>query len=213
LKTPASWFVVFTAVCCFIACVGDFAVTITIGLIYKEYDALNQSESFLGTANSPVALYMNTWEVIFSILFVLYAYGLLRTIFKKGFWPHLAVWLITIYGLGEGVCSGMFPYEHTASGLAVTGKLHLLFSMIGVVAIAVNAFVLLKVFPKNIFPRLNAYTRVVAFSGLAFIILFLLAKMHVIPLRGLWQRLFILDYYSLLIVVSIHMLVKHFRNN
>jgi hypothetical protein len=213
LKTLADWFVVFTAICCFVACAGDFAVTIIIGLSYKNYDALNQSESFLGTSNSPVALYMNTWEVIFSILFVLYAYGLLRTIFNKGFWQHLAVWLIVIYGLGEGIGSGLFPYEHTGDGLALTGILHLLFSTIGVIAIAVNSFVLGKVFPKKVYPRLHVYTRIVAFSGLVLIILFLLAKMQIIPLRGLWQRLFILDYYSLLIVVAVEMLIKRFGNN
>lgn len=211
MKTHASWFVVFTAVCCFIACLGDFAVTIIIGVIYKNYDPLNQSESILGTSKSPVALYMNTWEVIFSILFVLHAYGLLRTIFRKGSWQHAAVWLIVIYGLGEGIGSGVFPYEHTGNGLALTGKLHLLFSTIGVIAIAVYSFVLLKVFPKNSFPRLHAYTRFVAFSGLTLIILFLLAKMHVITLRGLWQRLFILDYYSLLIIVAVEMLRKGTR--
>lgn len=209
MKTPSSWFVVFAAVCCFIACAGDFAVTFIIGLFYKNYDALNQSESYLGTADSPVAVYMNTWEVVLSILVVFYAYGLQRTLFKKGFWQHLAVWLIVLYGLGEGIGSGLFPYEHAGSALALTGILHLLFSTIGVVAIAVNSFVLLKVFPKKVFPRLNAYIRFVAFSALAFIILFLLAKMQIIPLRGLWQRLFILDYYSLLIVVAVEMLLEH----
>jgi hypothetical protein len=208
LKTPTSWYVVFTAICCFVACAGDFAVTIIIGLIYKNYDPLNQSESYLGTSNSPVALYMNTWEVAFSILFVLFAYGLQKTIFSKGCWQHLAVWLIVIYGLGEGIGSGIFPYEHTGGHLALMGKLHLVFSTIGVIAIAANSFVILKVFPKNNFPKLNAYARFVAYSGLALIILFLLAKIHVIPLRGLWQRLFILDYYSLLVVVCIELLSK-----
>jgi hypothetical protein len=211
LKTHSSWLILFTAVCCFVACIGDFAVTIIIGFIYRDYDALNQSESFLGTSNSPVAVYMNTWEVIFSILFVFYAYGLLRTIFKKGFWQHAAVWLIVIYALGEGIGSGVFPYEHTDVGLTSSGKLHLLFSAFGVVAIALNAFVLIKVFPKEAYPKINVYTHVVAWSGLAFILLFLLAKMHIIPLRGLWQRLFILDYYSLLIVITIDMLIEHFR--
>lgn len=211
MKAYSSRYVILTAICCFVACAGDFAVTVIIGLIYKNYDALNQSESFLGTSKSPVALYMNTWGVIFSILFVLYAYGLQRTIFNKGFWQHVSVWLIIMYGLGEGIGSALFPYEHTGDGLALTGKLHLLFSTIGVVAIAVNSFVLLKIFAKEDYPALNAYTRLVAFSGLMFIILFLLAKMNVIPLRGLWQRLFIADYYSLLIVVAVEMLIKHFR--
>lgn len=211
MKTYSSWYVLFTAICCFVACAGDFAVTAIIGLSYKNYDALNQSESFLGTSNSPVAMYMNTWGVIFSILFVLHAYGLRKTIFNKGRWQHVAVWLIAIYGLGEGIGSGIFPYEHTGNGLALTGELHLLFSTTGVIAIAVYSFVVLRIFPKNIYPALNAYTRFVAFSALVLIILFLLAKMSVIPLRGLWQRLFIADYYSLLIIVSVQLLITHFK--
>ena len=211
MKTHSSWYVIFTAVCCFVACIGDFAVTIIIAFIYRDSDSLNQSESFLGTSNSPVAAYMNTWEVIFSILFAFFAYGLLRTIFKKGFWQHVAVWLIVTYGLGEGIGSGLFPYEHSGDGPTLSGKLHLLFSTIGVVAIALNAFVMLKVFPKQVYPKINTYSRFVAWSGLTFILLFLLAKMHLIPLRGLWQRLFILDYYSLLIVITIEMLIIHFK--
>ncbi|MCS3799045.1 DUF998 domain-containing protein [Niastella sp. OAS944] len=213
MKTYSSRHVILTAICCFVACAGDFAVTAIIGLHYKNYDALNQSESFLGTSISPVALYMNTWGVIFSILFVLYAYGLQRTIFNEGFWQQVSVWLIVIYGLGEGIGSALFPYEHTGDGLALTGKLHLLFSTIGVIAIVVNSFVLLRVFRKEHFPCLSAYARFVAFSGLMFIMLFLLAKMHIIPLRGLWQRLFIADYYSLLIVVAVEMLRLHYITN
>lgn len=209
--TKSSWYVVFTAICCFIACIGDFAVTYIIGLVFKQYDPLNQSESFLGAAGSPVAAYMNAWEIIFSILFVLYAYGLRRTIFNKGVWQHAVVWLIVVYGLGEGIGSGAFPFNHAGGVLTFTGKMHLLFSTIGVLAMVVASFVLLKVFPKQLFPKIHAYALFVAVSGPAFIILFLLAKQHIIPLKGLWQRLFILDYYSLLIVITIEMLITHFK--
>ena len=51
-----------------VAAIGDFAVTTIIGLQYKDYNSLTDSQSDLGTYDSPVAIYMNTWEVILGLL-------------------------------------------------------------------------------------------------------------------------------------------------
>jgi hypothetical protein len=188
-------------VSCYAACIGDFAVTFLIGFVHKDYNFLTQSESILGVDKSPVAMYMNTWGVLFSLLFLLLAYALYKTIFSKGFWQRVAVWLIAIYGLGEGAGSGLFPYNHVGNELTLSGKLHSLFSGIGVIAIIILPFVLLKIFPKQLYSKFNRFIRFVAFSGLSLVIAFLLAKQNILPLRGLWQRLFILDYYLLLMVM------------
>jgi Protein of unknown function (DUF998) len=213
MKKNPSFFIVIAAACCLVACVGDFAVTSIIGYYYKGYNFLTQSQSYLGTSNSPVATYMNTWGVIFSLLFLIYAYALKRTIFKHGFWQHLAVWLIVIYGVGEGAGSGLFPYNHIGSELTLLGKLHSIFSAIGDIAMVLLPFVLTKVFSKQSFPRLHLHARFVGISGPVLIIIFLLARQHIVPLKGLWQRLFLLDYYSLLIVIAIDMLVSNNSSN
>jgi hypothetical protein len=197
--------------CCFIACIGDFAVTFIIGYIYKDYSFLTQSQSYLGTSKSPVAIYMNTWGVIFSLLFIIYAYALKKTIFKDGFWQQLAVWMIIIYGVGEGAGSGLFPYNHIGSELTLLGKLHNIFSAIGDTALVLLPFVLTKVFSKQNFPKLYLYSWFVGISGPVLIIIFLLAGQNIVPMKGLWQRLYLLDYYLLMIVIAIDMLITHFK--
>ena len=213
MKTNASPFTVPGAVCCFVACIGDFVVTFLIGSIYSGYNFFNQSESYLGSSNSPVAIYMNTWGVLFSLLFVVYAYALGKTIFQKGFWQRVAVWLVVIYGLGEGIGSGLFPYNYIGGELTLSGKLHSAFSSIGDIATALLPFVLLKIFPKRLYPQLNFYTWFVALSGFVLIITFLLAGKNIVPMKGLWQRLYLLDYYSLMMVIAIDILATHFRKN
>lgn len=212
MKQHSSTFLLFATGCCFIACIGDFAVTSIIGYFYKDYNFLTQSQSYLGTSGSPVAIYMNTWGVIFSVLFVIYAYGLRRTIFKNGLWQHIAVWLIVIYGVGEGAGSGLFPYNHIGNELTLSGKLHSIFSAIGDIAMVLLPFVLIKVFPKHLFPKLNLYLWFAGITAPILIIVFLLARQNIVPLKGLWQRLFLLDYYLMLIVLAIDMLLAHFKN-
>lgn len=190
------------------ACVGDFAVTFLIGFLDKDYDLLNQSESSLGSSNSPVAVYMNTWAWIFSLLFVISAIALRQTVFSKGRWQQIAVWLIVIYGIGEGIGSGLFPFDHIGNRLTLSGKLHSLFSGIGVAALAALPFVLRRIFPGKQFPKMNVFFLAVGLIGPLLIIMFILARAGVLPWRGLWQRLFILDYYSMLIVMCIHFLKR-----
>lgn len=57
-------FISIGTVACFLACIGDFLVTFLLGSLYKEYNFIEQSQSFLGTSDSPVALYMNIWGVL-----------------------------------------------------------------------------------------------------------------------------------------------------
>jgi hypothetical protein len=188
---------------CFAACIGDFVVTLLLGLFHKHYDLLNQTESFLGTNDSPVSVYMNTWGIFFSLLFITFAYALYKAAFSKDFWQITAVWLIVIYGLGEGIGSGLFPYNHIGTELTLSGKLHNLFSGIGQIAMVVLPFVSLKIYPKHIAPRLNRFIRFETFTILLLMIVFIVARQDLIPLKGLWQRILILDYYLLLMVIAI----------
>lgn len=189
---------------CFVACIGDFAVTFIIGFMHKGYNFLTQSESFLGTEDSPVAKYMNAWEILFTVLFLACAYSLYKAGFSKNRWQLTAVWLIVIYGLGEGLGSGLFPYNHIGNELTLSGKLHSLFSGIGVAALVALPYILLKVFPRKDFPKLNGFFLFVAISGPILVLIFLFSRQDLFPLRGLWQRLFLLDYYLMLMVLTVN---------
>lgn len=201
-----------SAISCFLASGGDFIVTFTLGALYPGYNFIHQSESYLGTAESPVARYMNAWGIIFCLLLMFFAYGLRKTIFRKGVWQTIAVWCVLLYGLGEGAGSGLFPYNHVNGVLTLSGKLHSFFGGLGGIAITFIPFACSKIFSKETSPRVNAYSRFVFISGVIVVIIFLISR-EIIPYKGLWQRLFILDYHLYLSVLAVVMLKNRKGSN
>lgn len=206
MKITESTYSKLAAITCFVACIGDFAVTFIIGFMHKGYNFLTQSESFLGTEDSPVAKYMNAWEILFTILFLTCAYSLYKAGFSKNRWQLITIWLIVVYGLGEGLGSGLFPYNHIGNELTFSGKLHSLFSGIGVAGLVAMPFILLKVFPRKSSPGVHSFFLFVAISGPILVIIFLFSRQDLFPLRGLWQRLFLLDYYLMLMVLTVRVM-------
>ncbi|HEX5168883.1 MAG TPA: DUF998 domain-containing protein [Cyclobacteriaceae bacterium] len=190
----------------FLACVGDFAVTFILGALYPGYNFIDRTESYLGASGSPVAMYMNVWGVVFFLLLMVFAFGLRRTIFKNGSWEAIAAWCVLLYGLGEGAGSGLFPYDHANGMLTSSAKLHSVFGGIAGLAIVFLPFASTKIFLKEKSPAIHAYCRVVFFSGLILIIVFLISKGDLIPFKGLWQRLFILDYHIFISVLAVMMI-------
>lgn len=179
------------------AAVGDFAVTTIIGLLYKNYNSLTDSQSDLGTYDSPVAIYMNTWEVVLGLLLLICAWCLYKTGFFKTRLQRFAPWLLAIYGLGEGIGSGLFPFNHINHELTTTGWVHSIFSGIGITAMVLLSFVLVKLFSKKIF-------LICAIAGTLFIILCLLSRNDFLEYVGLWQRLYLVAYYVMLIALTMH---------
>jgi hypothetical protein len=146
--------------------------------------------------------------VAFSLLLGFFAYGLRRTIFNTGVWQSFAVLCVLFYGLGEGAGSGLFPYNHVNGVLTVSGKLHSFFGGIGGFAIVFLPFACTKIFNKNMSPRMHNYSWIVFVSGLVMAIIFLTSERNIFSYRGLWQRLFILDYHLYLAVLAVVMLKK-----
>ena len=167
---------------------GDFLVTFILGALYPGYDFVHQSESYLGTADSPVANYMNVWGVIFCLLLMVFAYGLRKTIFINGVWQTMVVGCVLVYGLGEGAGSGLFPYNHVNGVLTLSGKLHSLFGGFAGIAIVFVPFACTKIFTKRSSPRMHAYSWFAFGSGLFLVIIFLISERGMIIYKGLWQR-------------------------
>jgi len=185
------------------ASVGDFAVTFFIGFQYEQYNFLVDSQSDLGTWESPVAIYMNSWEVTLGILIVICAICLFSTGYFKTRLQKFAVWLLAIYGLGEGIGSGLFPFNHFHHQLTTLGWLHSIFSGIGITAMVILSFVLIKIVPKNAPAGINKLFVLYAIVGMVFIILCLLSRKDFLTFIGLWQRLYLLDYYFMLITLTL----------
>ena len=206
MSMPISTSTYLSSSSCFLASGGDFVVTFSLGAQYPGYQFMYQSESYLGTDQSPVAVYMNAWGVVFCLLLMFFAYGLRRTIFNTGVWQTIAVLCVLFYGLGEGAGSGLFPYNHVNGVLTLSGKLHSLFGGIGGFAITFLPFACIKIFHKDTSPRMHACSWLVSSSGLVMVIVFLISERDIISYKGLWQRLYILDYHLYLAVLAIIML-------
>ena len=202
MKKRLSPVVVAAAISCFLACAGDFVVTFILGALYPGYNFMYQSESYLGTSDSPVATYMNMWGVVLFFLLLIFAYGLKKTIFAEGKWQTVVVWFIILYGVGEGAGSGLFPYDHVNNTLTLSGKLHSFFGGVGGVAITLVPFVCVKIFSKNVSPNMNAYCGYAFFIGMIVGIMFLISGDGIIPYKGLWQRIFILNYHLFLSMLA-----------
>jgi hypothetical protein len=190
-------------VCGFAACAGDFIVTFILGAMYPGYSAIVDSESYLGASASPVSYYMNLWGVLFFLFLFLFALGLKLTKLRQGFWQGILVWLIIIYGIGEGIGSGLFPYDHVHGALSISGMLHSVSGAVGGTALAFIPFVCFKIFPQKNYPGFSFYCRITFFNGLFFILLFLLSHSGIIPYKGLLQRVFILNYHLFIMVMAL----------
>ncbi|MEP7268917.1 MAG: DUF998 domain-containing protein [Saprospiraceae bacterium] len=202
-----------TLISCLLACVGDFVVTFILGYYYEGYNFIEQSQSILGTSGSPVANYMNSWGIIFSFLFAVYAFCLRRTIFKYSKLQFIASCLVALYGFGEGIGSGMFPFEKENNAFTGIGWLHLLFSALGDIGLVLFPILSLQIFKSSEYPRLRKLALFLSISGPILIGCFLMTKFNTLPYRGLWQRLFLLNYYILLMSIAIDMFITQIRLN
>ncbi|MBX2940802.1 MAG: DUF998 domain-containing protein [Cyclobacteriaceae bacterium] len=193
----------FSFICCLSACVGDFVVTFLLGLFYPGYDFTSQTESSLGTANSPVANYMNLWGVLFGLLLIIFGLGIRETEFKKEKWGVILLWLIILYGFGEGFGSGLFPNNHIGNDHTIVPNTHNVFGAIGGFALVLIPLAGSKIFAKKKCHKLNKYSKFVLIIGIVLIFIYLLSRIGIIPYKGLWQRVFILHYHIYLIVLGV----------
>jgi len=187
-----------------IAAIGDFAVTTIIGLQYKDYNSLTDSQSDLGTFNSPVAIYMNTWEVLLGLLLLTCAWSLYKTGHFQSGRQKLALTLLAIYAIGEGIGSGLFPFNHVNGELTSTGWVHSIFSGFGITSMVILSFLLISLFPKKRSPRLNVLFFFYAVMGAVFILFCLLSRGNFLHQVGLWQRLYLIAYYAMLITLTVY---------
>ena len=193
------------ALSCLLACVGDLVVPVLLAGSYPGYDSVAQSESLLGAAGSPVAVWFTVWSVCLALLFFVFARGL-----HQAFWPttkriSLAAWMLVLYGIGEGLGSGLFPDDQSGNVLTLSGKIHSAMSILGSGALYLLPLVwLLRPPAKG--PRLKVLSWVTLILSGLFMSLFGAAKLGWCGQDGLWQRAYILVSYIYLLTLAWSML-------
>ncbi len=195
-------------VACWIVCVGDFAVNFALGLQIPGYDFLRKTMSYLGRTGSPVEHWVKLWGVLFFVCFCLFANGWWRAVPAKKRLAQQSSWLLIIYGLGEGLGSGLLPFNKVEGHLTDLGLLHEIFSGIGDAALFIFPLLAMQLFTKTQFRSVRAYSWIVVALGLLLNMVFLCAKTMpssggIFSLSGLWQRLFLFNYYLYFVIITV----------
>ena len=202
-----------SALLCIFACIGEFVVMFVFGASYPGYNHLYDTMSALGASVSPVSVEVSFWWVIMGVFMILFGIGFQEAFREKGRIATLASWLIILYGLGEGIGSGLFRADHTLSGLTISAIIHDILGGIGVASILLLPFIMQKVIPKIEKPAFFRMSQIFFITGLFTKLLFLFRyssdENNFLSLyKGLWQRLFMLNTYIYLTTIAILMIKR-----
>ena len=172
---------------------------------------MKDSLSWLGVSSSPVSGIQSKWSIIVGLVFMLFAIGFRKAFINYGKLSHLAALLIFLYGLGEGVASGVFKFDHVAGGLTIMAVIHNIFGGVGDASLLVIPFVIRKLFKREQFPGMHLYSAIAATIGIVFILLFAFRMDYfdhtfLNVYSGIWQRVFLFNYYLYFSVISTMML-------
>jgi hypothetical protein len=187
----------------------EIATDIWFGAKFPGYNWKTQSISYLGQSGSPLEKWVLVWGVVFTLLITLFAYTFYQT-HRSNKWVVIATGFLLIYGLGEGLGSGCFPINPPGTSVTLDGKLHNIFSGIGDTGLIFFPFALMLMFPKKENQKLHLYLWSVTGIGLVMVSFFMFAKyLHqdnfMLHFKGVWQRIYLLNYYLMLLVVSTRM--------
>jgi hypothetical protein len=206
-------FIKISVVACWITCIGEFLSVFILGAFYPGYDQLTETVSSLGASLSPVSAIISAWWIIMGMLMILFGIGFRIAFSEYKRIAGIGSWLIILYGIGEGLGSGLFKADHIANGLTLSAVIHNIFGGIGVVAILLFPLVIIKMIPKNTYSFLRRISYIVFVCGFLTIFLFLfryssLESSFLCVNKGLWQRLFMLNTYVYLAIVAWMMIRK-----
>lgn len=184
----------------------EIATDIWFGSKFPGYDWKTQSLSYIGQSGSPMEQWVLLWGVVSVILITLFAHTFYK-IYKSKKWASIATFFLIIYGLGEGLGSGCFPINPPHTLITIDGSLHNIFSAIGDAGLVLLPFVFMLMFPKKENQKLHIYLWSVVGIGLLMVSFFLIAKYFpqnnfILSFKGVWQRIYLFNYYMMLLVIS-----------
>ncbi len=202
-----------TSVTGILACVGDVVMTHLLGAWSPGYRPLSQPMSDLGDVGSPVARLSSTWWSIMGLLFITFGYGFYRAFSHCGRRGKTAACMIALYGVGEGVGSGLASRTPGKPFLAPASVIHNLSGTAGVAAAVLLPFIIMKMYEARRAPYLYWYSWLTSITGVLFLAVFSIGFLFRpeggwISYTGLWQRLFMVTYYLYFVCMAVLMLKR-----
>lgn len=203
-------FILIASIAGFIVFTGDFLITIVLGFFYPNYDHFRMVMSDLGTSQSPVAIWINAWWIIFGTFFFIFAIGFRQTFGKHKKSANTVMVLIMLFGLCAWICAGLFPIEPGSLETTLAAKLHRIFGGVGYLSIMFVPLAALDIFSRKQSPNPFWLSVAVFALGLITFGLFIVSENaptgNISSCVGLWQRLFLLNYYVYLGWLSVMMI-------
>ena len=188
----------------------EITTEICFGSKFPGYNWKTQSLSYIVQSGSPIEKQGLIWGVISTILLALFT-NTFYQLYKLKKWALIATCFLLTYALGEGLGSGFFPINPPETPITMDAKLHNLFGGIGDICLVLLPFVLMLMFPKTENQRIHFYLWTVVIIGLIMASFFLIAKYFhpdnfILSFKGVWQRIYLLNYYLMLLVFSFLMI-------
>ena len=125
----------------------------------------------------------------------------------------MAAWMLALYGIGEGLGSGLVRGSPGRSFQTPGSIIHNLLGGVGVAAAILLPFLVMKIYGGRRSPAIFWYSWICTAAGVFSFILFSIATFYHpegswISWAGLWQRLFMLAYYLFFIGIALLMLIR-----
>lgn len=194
------------------ACLVDSISMFILGREIKGYSLLRNAMSAMGTPVSPVDHQIAFWWILMGILFLIFGLGI-RYAFQNRL-ANTASWLVMLYGIGEGLGSALFPEDKGGAMHTFTGIFHNVAGAIGIISMTLFTLIM-----GRLMPTYKKYSIITFAIGVAGIVFFLTGQFWPDPqnffvlTKGLWQRIYVWNYYIFIIVVAIKIISDQKRTN
>jgi hypothetical protein len=203
---------------CFAGCTGDFLSLFILGQKWPAYNQMSDTMSSLGSSESPVSNIISVLWIVLGILMIIFALGFRAAYSPGNKYVKIVFWLLILYGLGEGLGSGLFKADRVAGSYTTSFIVHDILGGAGVVAIMILPLIVQKIEPIFSNPGFIKFSNVTFILGTFFLILFSIrfignTENIITKFIGLWQRLFVLVYYVYLIIIAIKMASEMVRQD
>jgi len=202
---------------CFTGCIGDFISLFILGPAYPGYSQLYDTMSSLGSSLSPVSDFISVWWIILGILMIIFAFGFRAAYSADGKNAKTVFWLLILYGLGEGLGSGLFKADRISGSYTTSFIIHDILGGAGVFALLILPVFTCEIKHLCQSPVFKWYSRITIILGTFFLVLFSFRFIgneteFLVKYKGLWQRLFIIVYYIYLMTVAFKMSFQRIGN-
>ncbi|MHA1385410.1 MAG: DUF998 domain-containing protein [Candidatus Helarchaeota archaeon] len=179
----------------------DIIMFYILGVLTPGYNSIIKTISELGEAGAQYATLASIYFIISGIIFILFSIGLYHGIDESnGSW--IGPFLLAIEGGFDFIGSGIFPCDVGCAGQTVSGMMHLIVSLIGMVAMTLAPFFIWRSLKKD--ENWSGYEKLSLIIGV--LIIFMLGifmvsfDTHI--LVGLTQRILYYTYLAWILVLA-----------